>query len=146
PAEGKIFTVEPALDPSTRNVKLRATMPPQKDGFRPGMFVRVAVVQPQTTKVVAVPAMAIVHASYGDSVFVIESGEGAKENGAPKVVRQQFVRLGEARGDFISVTNGIQAGEEVVTAGAFKLRNKAHVLVNNDVKVRPELTPRPPNR
>jgi membrane fusion protein (multidrug efflux system) len=146
PAEGKIYAVEPALDPATRNVKLRATLPSQQDGFRPGMFVNVAVVQPKTIQVVAVSATAIVHASYGDSVFIVEPDPNAKGAAAPEVVRQQFVRLGQARGDFIAVTNGVKPGDEVVTAGAFKLRNRARVVVNNDVKVRPELSPRPANR
>ena len=38
------------------------------------------------------------------------------------------------------------AGQQVVTAGAFKLRNKAGVVVKNDVKLNPENNPNPPNR
>jgi hypothetical protein len=34
----------------------------------------------------------------------------------------------------------------VVTAGAFKLRNNAGIVVNNDIKVEPQLAPKPENR
>lgn len=146
PAQGKIYAIEPALDPATRNVKLRSTVPSERNDFRPGMFIKVSVVQPMTEHVVAVPATAIVHASYGDSVFVIEPDKAATGGTPAKIVRQQFVRLGDTRGDFIAVTNGVKPGDEVVTAGAFKLRNRARVVVNNDIKVRPELAPRPANR
>jgi membrane fusion protein (multidrug efflux system) len=61
-------------------------------------------------------------------------------------VRQQFVRLGRTRGDFVAVTDGVKAGEEIVTAGAFKLRNRAHVTLSDAVKLRPELSPHPANR
>jgi membrane fusion protein (multidrug efflux system) len=70
-------------------------------------------------------------------------GEGGKPL---KVARQQFVRLGEARGDFVALLDGVKAGQELVTAGAFKLRNGAGVIVNNEVKPKPELAPKPENR
>jgi membrane fusion protein (multidrug efflux system) len=49
------------------------------------------------------------------------------------VVRQQFVRLGETRGDYVSVTKGLSKDEMVVNAGVFKLRNGAPVVINNDI-------------
>ena len=39
------------------------------------------------------------------------------------MLRQQFVRLGVKRGDFVAVTSGIKEGETVVSTGVFKLRN-----------------------
>ena len=56
-------------------------------------------------------------------------------------MRQQFVKLGPARGDQIAVVSGINPGDEVVTSGVFKLRNGAAVLVNN--KVQPGNNPAP---
>ena len=56
-------------------------------------------------------------------------------------VRQQFVKLGGSRGDQVAVTSGVNPGEEVVTSGVFKLRNGAHVQVNN--KVQPSNNPAP---
>ena len=147
PVEGRVFAVEPAVDPTTRNIKVRASVPPDRDDLRPGMFVNVSVVRPKKTTVIAVPATAVIHASFGDSVFVVEDDKARQEGGKPaKVVRQQFVRLGERRGDFVAITDGLKAKEEVVTAGAFKLRNRAPVVVNNEVNARPELSPNPPNR
>ncbi|MGS2717623.1 efflux RND transporter periplasmic adaptor subunit [Eionea flava] len=49
------------------------------------------------------------------------------------IARQQFVRLGEARGDFVVVTKGLSEGEQIVNAGVFKLRNGASVVINNKV-------------
>jgi membrane fusion protein, multidrug efflux system len=146
PTEGKVYAVEPSVDPATRNVKLRASVADGREHLRPGMFVNVSVVLPTEARVIAVPATAIVHASYGDSVFVIEGGSSAGHGKTPRSVRQQFVRVGQSRGDFVAIEDGIKAGEEVVTAGAFKLRNKAHVIVDNEVELRPELEPLPANR
>ena len=54
--------------------------------------------------------------------------------------------MSETRGDFVAVAQGLTAGQEVVTAGAFKLRNGAGVTVDNTVQSRPELSPHPENR
>jgi membrane fusion protein (multidrug efflux system) len=117
------------------------------------MFVTVEVIKPTQAQVVAVPATAIVHASFGDSVFVVED----KKPGSPgmdktpdgktvKIARQQFVRTGAARGDFTAITKGVTAGQTVVSAGAFKLRNNAPVVVDNTVQAKPQLAPHPENR
>jgi membrane fusion protein (multidrug efflux system) len=143
--EGTISAIDPAIDPVTRNIKVRATLPNEAEKLRPGMFLRVEVVLPEQGKVVAVPLTAVVRASYGDSLFRVEDGKGP--DGTPrKVARQQFVKLGEARGDFVAILEGLKAGQEVVTSGAFKLRNGAFVVVDNTVKPKPELSPRPENQ
>jgi len=152
-AEGTISAIEGTVDPTTRNAKIRATLPEQEAKPRPGMFVNVQVIQPKQQSVVAVPLTAIVHASFGDSVFVIEPkkpgspGMDKTPDGKPvKIARQQFVRLGQTRGDFVAITKGVTAGQEVVSAGAFKLRNNSPVVVDNTVKADAGLDPHPENR
>jgi membrane fusion protein (multidrug efflux system) len=65
---------------------------------------------------------------------------------AAKVARQQFVRLGATRGDFVAIDEGLTAGKEVVMLGAFKLRNGAPIFVNNEIQLAPSQKPTPPNR
>jgi membrane fusion protein (multidrug efflux system) len=144
-AEGTIDAIAPAVDPLTRNIKLRATLPKVAGELRPGMFLRVQVVLPKQAQVVAVPQTAIVHASYGDSVFVAEtkSGPDGKQR---KVAQQHFIKLGAQRGDFVSVTDGLKPDQEVVTAGAFKLRNGIPLKINNQGEPPPQLEPHPQNR
>jgi membrane fusion protein (multidrug efflux system) len=106
-------------------------------------------VLPERRPVLAVAATALLHAPYGDSVFVLETKADAPPgpNGKPvKSARQQFVRVGESRGDFVAVEDGIKRGDEIVVAGAFKLRNGASVVVNNDVSLDPKVAPQPENR
>jgi membrane fusion protein (multidrug efflux system) len=150
--EGKVSAAEPNADPTTRAVKLRASVTDEKAQLRPGMFVNVSVVLPEQVKVVSVPATAIARAPYGDSVYVVEPRKDDKgepvigRDGKPaKAARQQFVRVGPARGDFVAILEGVTAGQEVVTQGAFKLRNGAPIMVNNQLKLSPSETPRPEN-
>ena len=95
----------------------------------------------ETTRV-TLPASAVSYAPYGDSVFIVENLKDPK--GREYLgVRQQFVKLGPARGDQIAVLSGIQAGEEIVTSGVFKLRNGAAVQVNNKVQPGNKAAPKP---
>jgi membrane fusion protein (multidrug efflux system) len=151
--EGTIAAVDPTIDPVTRNIKLRASITEHGGKLRSGMYVTVQIVLPTETTVVAVPITAVVRATYGNSVFIIED----KKAGTPgmaqtpdgrkvQVARQQFVKLGPSRGDFVAILDGLKAGQTIVSEGAFKLRNNAPVLVDNSVKPKAELDPKPVNR
>ena len=148
---GEVVAIDPKVDPVTRTTKLCATITNADDDFHPGMFVNVALLRNEQVPVVAVPATAIVYATYGDSVFVIEPATDGSSATGPDgqtvmVARQQFVRLGERRGDFVAVTDGVAAGQELVVAGAFKLRNNAKVYIDNTKVLTASLTPTPENR
>ena len=141
--EGKLTAINPDLDQQTRSVGLQATFENPEQRLRPGMFARVEVLLPEEQTVLAVPATSVLSAPYGDSVYVVESKPG-KDNGKPGlVVRQQFIRTGSARGDFVSVESGLKPGERIVGAGIFKLRNGVSVIENNDLAPKSDLAPRP---
>jgi membrane fusion protein (multidrug efflux system) len=142
--EGTITAIEPAVDASTRNVMVQGTVNNSEQKLRPGMFVDVEVLLPETGGVLAIPSSAIAYAPYGDSVYVVK--DGATPDGKPtKTVQQQFVKLGPKRGDQVSVLSGLNAGDEVVSAGVFRLRPNAPVQINNTVQPSNELQPTPPN-
>jgi membrane fusion protein (multidrug efflux system) len=85
-------------------------------------------------------------APYGNSVYIVEDQKDGPGGKPAKVARQQFVRVGISRGDFVAIEEGVTAGQEVVTLGAFKLRNGAPVVVNNEIQLSPTATPNPQNR
>ncbi len=136
--EGRITAINPDVDSATRNVRVEATLANPDERLRPGMFVDIGVVLPTGQKVVAIPASSVLYAPYGDSVFVVVDGKGSG-----KVVRQQLVRLGEARGDFVEIASGIKAGDTVVTTGAFKLRQGMAVTVNGALSPDAQIAPKP---
>ncbi|MFL5264483.1 MAG: efflux RND transporter periplasmic adaptor subunit [Anaeromyxobacteraceae bacterium] len=139
---GEVTTVNPEVDPATRNVRVRATFPNRDGRLRPGMFVNVEVLSSDVRSVLIVPATAVMFAPYGDSVFEVEEKKDPSGKAAT-VVRQKFVRVGERRGDFVEVTSGLAAGERVVSSGAFKLRNGAAVAVHDALAPNPRLAPTP---
>ena len=163
--EGTVTTINPEVDPATRNVRMRATVENADGSLNPGMFASVEVEAGNTHQALIVPATSVIYAPYGDSVYLVEEqkedpnakadpNDKAAKPAPPKaadgkptlVARQQFVRLGERRGDFVAVLNGLKGDETVVSNGAFKLRNNQAIMINNALAPPAEIVPVPVDR
>ena len=140
---GALSAINPAIDQATRNVKLQATLDNGDHALRAGMFAKVRLLLPEKNSVLYIPATSVAYAPYGDSVYVIEKKHDEKTKQDELVLRQQFVRLGEARGDFVAVKEGLKAGQEVVGTGAFKLRNGMNVVIDNKLAPKAQFSPNP---
>jgi membrane fusion protein (multidrug efflux system) len=121
---GVITAIGSEISTSTRNVIVQSSLENPDNSLIPGMAVTTTVTLSEPIPVLAIPSTAIIYAPYGDTVFVADE----TENGL--VARQQFVRLGQSRGDFVEVVDGLKVGERVVSAGAFKLFNKQTLVVS----------------
>jgi len=140
---GKLTAINSMVDSSTRNITLQATLDNSDHALRPGMFAKAEVMLPEKHKTLVVPGSAISYAPFGDSVFVIEKKKDEKTGKESQVIRQQFVRVGEGRGDLVAITQGLKAGETIVSTGVFKLRNGMTVTINNDLAPNPQANPNP---
>ncbi len=150
--DGKINAINSMVDESTRNFQAQATISNPDGKLRPGMFANVDVILGKDATVLPVPASAINYAPYGDSVFVIvhnlkvpadPADPTSKEKILPLAVRQQFVKLGQTKGDLVAILSGLKEGDEVVASGTFKLQNGAPVQINNKVLPGQEENPNP---
>jgi len=141
--EGKITAINPQVESSTRNIMVQATVANTQHRLRPGMFVNATVLLPEQDTVLVIPGTAVLSAPYSDSVFIVENDANDKSSTPAKIVRQQFVRLGERRGDFIAVITGVKQGEIVVSTGVFKLRNGQAVAVDNTLAPEFKIAPTP---
>lgn len=140
---GKINAINSLVDQATRNVQIQATLSNPDAKLRPGMFVKVSVLMNESKPVVAIPATAIHYAPYGDSIFIVSDMKDPQSGKPYKGVREQFVKVGQTRGDLAAIESGLKPGEEVATSGVFRLRNSAPVVVNNQTKPEAELRPTP---
>jgi membrane fusion protein (multidrug efflux system) len=153
--------VEPRVDTATRNFNVRARLPNADSALRAGQFGRAVLLLPGEREVLVIPRTALNHSSYGTSMFVIQprkapEGEKADEakaadelakDAAPEPTQevvQRFIRLGESRGDYAIVVEGLKAGDEVATSGLMKLGNQTPVIINNSLAPDVKLDPKPP--
>ncbi len=131
---GRIVAINPNVDPASRNVLVRAELANPGHLLLPGMFATLAVGTGAEEQHITLPATAIAYNSYGDLVFVVVPAPQHEQGQPGLIAEQRFVTLGPARGDQVSVTKGVGAGDIVVTAGQMKLHNGSPVVVNNAVQ------------
>ncbi|MDE2229681.1 MAG: efflux RND transporter periplasmic adaptor subunit [Alphaproteobacteria bacterium] len=140
---GTITAINPKVDPATRNVQVRATLANPGHKLLPGMYAKVVIDVGSAQRYVTLPQTAITYNPYGDTVYLVEN-QGKDAQGHPLLVAHQtFVTTGSTRGDQIAVLKGIKAGDVVVSAGQMKLRNGAHLIVNNSVEPTDNPNPHP---
>jgi membrane fusion protein (multidrug efflux system) len=132
--KGKITAISPQVREQTRDVRIEGLVVNASEQLLPGMFAEIAIQLPVTEEVVTLPQSTITYSPYGDSVFVIEAT--TDDSGNPSYLAQnRFIQTGDTRGDQVAILSGVTPGETVVTAGQAKLRNGAHVLIDNSVLV-----------
>jgi membrane fusion protein (multidrug efflux system) len=136
--EGEIAAINPKVEDTTRNVQVRAMLANPDSKLLPGMFANLEVLLPGEQTVVVVPETAITYTLYGNSVYVIgekkgQDGQVVKDDSgqAELSVERRFVETGERRDGQVVIRKGLQAGEQVVSAGQLKLDNGAHVRIAN---------------
>jgi membrane fusion protein (multidrug efflux system) len=141
--EGKLTAINAEIDPVTRNIRLQATLDNADGRLRPGMFARVQLALGEADEVVRIPVTAVLTATYGDSVFVVTEQVDEETGEKTLVAKQRFIRTGRSEGDFVAVVDGLAPGENVVSAGAFKLRSGTPVAIDNTLAPEPQRQPRP---
>ncbi|ADE53184.1 efflux RND transporter periplasmic adaptor subunit [Coraliomargarita akajimensis] len=136
---GTISAVAAEVNDASRMIEVQATLPNPDGRLTAGMFVNVSIARSQPRSVMAVPSSAVLYASYGNSIYVVmpaEEGDGL-------IAEQKFVRLGERRGDFVEVLEGLSLEDNIVSAGAFKLIPGAPVAVSEGREPEYDVNPDP---
>lgn len=139
---GRISTIDPKVDPATRNVAVRATLPNRDLKLLPGMFATADISTGSMQRYITLPQTAITFNPYGNMVYLVKQGKD--RTGKETLLAQQtVVTTGPTRGDQIAVLTGLKEGDVVVSSGQMKLQNGAPLLVNNAVLPTNEPNPHP---
>ncbi len=136
-ADGTLLTVDNTIDVTTGTVKLRAQFANADEALFPNQFVNIQLLQELVADQIIIPNAAVRRGApngvVGTFVYVVNSDRS---------VQARPVTLGVADGERVAVTQGLAAGELVVTEGGDRLREGAKVLLPDSVK---PATPPPPN-
>lgn len=147
---GAVKFLDSRVSPETRNFLMRAEIPNPDKKLLPGMFAHVTVRAGAPEQVVTVPRTAIAYSLYGDSVIVLKpappAAGSAQAAGAQAdqlyTTDRRTVKIGDTRGDLVSILDGVASGERVVTQGQIKLQPGARVRIEPGANF-PPMTPLP---
>lgn len=112
---GAITYIGDVLDPATRTMRLRVTVPNPDRLLKPEMFAFVRVYTASSEDTLSVPLAAVQDGSFGKMVFV-RRGAGLFE--------ARTIKVGNEEGNVVTVLEGVTAGEQVVTKGSFALKSE----------------------
>lgn len=117
---GHVIALDPQVDVASRSVLVRASVPNKDAVLRPGLFARVDVVLNRQAAALTIPERALW--PLGDRNFVYRVRDGKAQ--------QVEVRIGQRNPGAVQITEGLSAGDVVVTAGQPKLHDGAAVTVS----------------
>lgn len=143
--EGKLTTIDPKVDQSTRNVAIRATVANKDRRLLPGMYATALVVTGEKERHITLPQTAILFNPYGNLVYILDRETGP-DGTVSLVAKQTVVTTGETRGDQIQILSGLKEGDEVVSSGQLKLQNGTKVVVDNSILPSNDPNPSPVER
>lgn len=115
--QAKIYGIEPKVDDVTRNVIMRAICANPNQQILPGSFAKVSVVASTNANAFMIPTQAIVPILKGQKVYLAQGDS----------VIERKVKTGVRKENTIEITEGLQAGDEIVVEGVMYLRQGAKI-------------------
>jgi multidrug efflux system membrane fusion protein len=115
---GTLSLIDNVIDPTTATMRLKATFPNQHNALWPGQFVNVRVLAQEQKNVLTVPSAAIQHGPDGLFTYVVRTDS---------TVEVRPLKTGADSEGLVIVTDGLSAGERVVTTNQYRLQPGAHV-------------------
>lgn len=112
PQTVKVAFVNPAMQPGSQLVQVRAVMPNPAGQWQPGLQAKVFVLRQGAPKAISLPEEAVIHSGLGAHVWV----QTRKNYFEPRMVE-----TGAEAENGILIRSGLQSGEQVVVSGAYLL-------------------------
>ena len=114
-----VYAVEPMVEQRTRSLSLRALYPNEDYRLLPGMFADLSIIISRDNNVLQVPSEAVIPQMDGDQIFVYRNGKADLIN----------IRTGSRTEAMVAVTEGLAAGDTVITSGILQLRTGMPVTI-----------------
>lgn len=130
--KGKITTINPVVETTTRNVGVEATIANTEQELIPGMFAQIKITTGEPKSFLTISQTAVVFNPYGNIVYIIRPTD-KDDKSLGKIAVQHFVTTGETRGEQIQVLKGLEKNDVIVTSGQLKLKNNSRIVINNNI-------------
>lgn len=123
PIPAKVVRIAPTVDPATRTIDVEVQVPNEGGLMRPGMYGHGAIITDVHKNAIVAPTVGVLSSAGKHYVFTLE---GTK-------VKRRAVEVGVDGGDWLEITQGLGAGDQIVTAGTDALADGIEVRVQQGV-------------
>jgi membrane fusion protein, multidrug efflux system len=121
-AEGTLAVLDNEISQTTGTMRLKGTFPNQDHALWPGEFLNIRLLARTEPNVVTVPSGALQRGPDGYYAYVVKPD---------KTTETRPLKVGQVSGGVAIVDDGLAAGEQVVTAGQYRLQPGARVEANS---------------
>ena len=121
--EGTLAVIDNEIDQTTGTIKLKATFPNTDLRLWPGQFVNSRLLVTTRKDGLTVPASVVQRGPQGTYAFVIK---------ADRTAEQRNIKVAQVEDGQALIDEGLQAGEQVVVDGQYKLQEGSKVVVTNE--------------
>lgn len=118
----KVTRVSRAIDPQSRTFTIEALVDNSHGKLRPGLFARAVLTTSRIDSIFRVPAGAVISYYGVQKIYVVENG----------LIQERVVKLGDRSGDFIEITQGLNAGDRIATSELTRIQQGSHVQVQEE--------------
>ena len=117
---GKVYAIEPKIDPQTRTLKLRAVYSNAARSILPGSFADVELILHEIQGALMVPTYSIIPELKGQKVFLYRNGKAFPQN----------VEIGIRTDTRVQITNGLAENDSLITSGILQIRPNSPVTIS----------------
>lgn len=122
---GVLASIDNQIDTTSGTIRLKAEFSNQDNQLFPNQFVNVRLHSDTLRDVSVIPVNAVQHGAQGAFVYLINSSDKGDE------VTLQPVTVAYSDGERAAITQGLDAGAQVVSGGTDKLKDHAKVTVKD---------------
>ena len=117
-AEGTLAVLDNEIDQVTGTLRFKGTFPNDDNALWPGLFVNIRLLAHTERNVVTVPSTVLQHGPDGYYAYIVKPDD---------TVEMRLLKVGHIGAGLAIIEAGVAAGEEVVTAGQYRLEPGARV-------------------
>ena len=123
--DGEIATIDNAIDPVSRSIKVRATLPNPEQVLISGMFMEIILTADPRSSL-SIPEEAVQPVGPKTFVFIVEETDGVL------AAKRKEVKLGALDNGYIEVLSGLSQSDRVITEGVIRVRDGAEIKIENE--------------
>lgn len=120
--DGRVITIDPTIDPTTRTSRVEASLPNTDLALRPGMFVKAEIITERRSGVLVIPRELMLTRQNRDVVFVEVDGRAELRE----------IETGLEEEGRVEVLSGLEAGDRLITSNYETLRSRTPVRVTGE--------------
>ncbi len=120
---GKVYAVDPKIDPQTRTLQIRALSPNPGNKLVPGAFAKVNLITKTKGSAIMIPTEAVIPEAKGNKVFVVVNGKSVPRP----------VVLGTRAEKTVEILKGLSKGDTLITNGIIQVKPDGDIEIKEVV-------------